>query len=1482
MLGLRNAELCSLDSPLTKAASHPYPVLQIFSELENGQDPRQNLYYLDVQLPTIALEIGDKKENLVLGRNIKSTDTGCHLGLVFDTLNKDTKEISDLVMLDGMEKGASVEVTQSSENVLLEESVDSSELRMEEDVQNISPNHDLTSLLHRIGVREMTEPAPQLSRNDLSKISEQIIHTNNIATDKNKDLPPLERDQTLHFTIKSIEESPDIHLQSSNDEAVADSENDLRLYVSESAQSLNSLDLSYMPCTGTQLPVNVCEVYEDCLNRDLTSDELTEYTNRHNPKNQISPHPSDHDKDDYECTMYCMQQKNVSEFKETHLKSILLKQVPCQTANSNKAFVQNHFPSTPANDDPESAQVNALVPYKNLFLEYANVPSEQCKTGSQDQALNREIILNEMKRTGLLNKKASFVAAGEKCRQIFEDVFALKAYDTSQRVVGNVNVNPENSIKNADCGQGLTMHPSIHLHLNECPVAGFDKPPNFVWKSSNIPLQIHFLDVLTTGKRIYLAGRSEHVAFSLDKSRLALSKHQDALSIPKESQLHNTSVGTVVCRTRSDRHCMEQSKRSSIHGGGALISVPLNKPLSANILNNEAISDCSFINLMPDCAIPQHGSDIKNHIYNKVAEAGSESNASSVSNCSGFLFSENTGEMCKVVASVQLMSAKIDSTTFGTEYSLQDHISPKLSVENELSVLPVPTIHHATRKRKGSTIISWIEGKRQYNCKRDVKNHQNLQELNFHPKKPSLLKRISKSKLKETNLNHCLGFDMEAAKGYTDIDIGTEYQSLVSSAPQKITKLITVQNVQSPQSTLSRQSRCSTVYDWLKQNEISQKHHTPLLKTACNVDVASAFSNSSFFAKSIFVEKQTKGNCTLPLAKANLTMTHRPSKHAAATLKSFSTSVTQDKYNPLFCNHMKQMLLPSKTKMGIKQRKLAPRGVVTPYRKPSIFHKCSKDQALLHQLSSIASRLISPHKSHRELKSLSHMIDGTHFVDVQLQARKLLRAFSCVSMRLTSTSKESSKAVIFTAARDRLISQHMNVHPASSHAGIFHSSDSRFSLDPSYPPTFPVSFHMKIDSKHLPDFLGFASPFPMIKRQASTTHLSQVSEWTLSLFLSSHTPASENVQLLTQWSPQFKALEPTNTDLSLGIPQLRSGDGCSMHGLYTVLALSSPGCYRLWTRRRNLGSRIPTVQRLTVAQFAQGLKGAWPFYSQGLFSCMPYSLGRILSTWSQHGPTNSSSYSVNHNANCCSWQKSLDIKYRNPELVSAVPLLFKTIPDLDTHSLKDNPDIAVLPKTSLHQKEPSPPFECSPPKAQVYPLEQQEALQNTCIQPNQKNQKQDLERKPQRVSQIRIRKTVPKPDPNLTPMGLPKAKRIKKKEFSLEDIYTNKNYKSPPPDRKLETIFEEPKERNGILECISHQKRKRVLEFRDCTVPRVKRPRVKVKVMVGYKRGRKAAIEGEQLDALLKKKLNELDHFIIEQEAMERKSEAAAIFCFGH
>ncbi|XP_012681289.2 uncharacterized protein prr14 isoform X1 [Clupea harengus] len=82
-----------------------------------------------------------------------------------------------------------------------------------------------------------------------------------------------------------------------------------------------------------------------------------------------------------------------------------------------------------------------------------------------------------------------------------------------------------------------------------------------------------------------------------------------------------------------------------------------------------------------------------------------------------------------------------------------------------------------------------------------------------------------------------------------------------------------------------------------------------------------------------------------------------------------------------------------------------------------------------------------------------------------------------------------------------------------------------------------------------------------------------------------------------------------------------------------------------------------------------------------------------------------------------------------------------------------------------------------------------------------------------KVSSIRIRKTLPKPLKNLTPMGLPKLIRPKKKEFSIEEIYTNKNF-TKPAEGRLETIFEAPLKRRDGSHCLLGQKRvKRFVEF---------------------------------------------------------------------
>ncbi|XP_008324400.1 uncharacterized protein LOC103390354 [Cynoglossus semilaevis] len=145
-----------------------------------------------------------------------------------------------------------------------------------------------------------------------------------------------------------------------------------------------------------------------------------------------------------------------------------------------------------------------------------------------------------------------------------------------------------------------------------------------------------------------------------------------------------------------------------------------------------------------------------------------------------------------------------------------------------------------------------------------------------------------------------------------------------------------------------------------------------------------------------------------------------------------------------------------------------------------------------------------------------------------------------------------------------------------------------------------------------------------------------------------------------------------------------------------------------------------------------------------------------------------------------------------------------------------------------------------------------------------------------RVSQIRIRRTSPK-ETLLTPMGLPKVKRLKKKEFSLEEIYTNKNFNDHPnTNRSLETIFEEPREKNGALLLIGQQRRRRVLLFPDFTQPRKRKrmqgaglpvamaPRKRVAAR-RHCHGGSSTEDDPDLDVMLVERLSALEHYLIQQ-----------------
>ncbi|XP_030814751.1 protein PRR14L [Camarhynchus parvulus] len=542
------------------------------------------------------------------------------------------------------------------------------------------------------------------------------------------------------------------------------------------------------------------------------------------------------------------------------------------------------------------------------------------------------------------------------------------------------------------------------------------------------------------------------------------------------------------------------------------------------------------------------------------------------------------------------------------------------------------------------------------------------------------------------------------------------------------------------------------------------------------------------------------------------------------------------------------------------------------------FRKCTKEPALLSKLSAMASKLLAPAKSSHDLQPLPYSSEILPVGDrySQCRSKNLLEAFSCINRNVHSRWADSWCTKMFSF-------QPLALYPVETtkilSSDLSHKPPASF-LDTS---VFPVSFHIKLDSSPVTDLRGITSQHSIHHSPVFRETPAPASKWTLSFLLSqscSDTTAFQedsciNNDLHSSHSTTTPRTVAVHPDPGRNTVAGRRG-GCSTLGLHTVLALSSPGCYRIWTRRRNLTSHIPTIQRLFISQLAQGLKGARlpRCVSDGLVSSLPYSLGRVLSIWSQHGPAVCPSEITPLLSNHCKWQPSVAIENSCAMLPHSPVQSMGALQTAGhvTHLESSFPPPFPKPHT-LPEPLPSPP-RLSASELHIPALDEADASVPACLrsQDDTELKKTEPEKRPKKVSQIRIRKTVPKPDPNLTPMGLPKPKRLKKKEFSLEEIYTNKNYKSPPPARSLETIFEEPKEKNGHLISVSQQKRKRILEFQDFTLPRKRKTRGKIKAVGSFTRAKRAALQSAELDVLLSQKLMDLEAFFAEEVEQEQAS----------
>uniref|UniRef100_A0A2K6V1Y8 Proline rich 14 like n=1 Tax=Saimiri boliviensis boliviensis TaxID=39432 RepID=A0A2K6V1Y8_SAIBB len=549
-----------------------------------------------------------------------------------------------------------------------------------------------------------------------------------------------------------------------------------------------------------------------------------------------------------------------------------------------------------------------------------------------------------------------------------------------------------------------------------------------------------------------------------------------------------------------------------------------------------------------------------------------------------------------------------------------------------------------------------------------------------------------------------------------------------------------------------------------------------------------------------------------------------------------------------------------------------------PLRSPN-FRKPTKESALLDKLSILASKLAPAMKTQklRYQRCSSELLPMAKSYK-RLRYKRLLDGFSYNTAQLNpylAASGWDKRPNSKPMALYSLESIKMSFIDLSKMPSLLFGSE-----------IFPVSFHVKSSSSDCTTessrtFPEHCAPARFALGEALQCP-SQPPKWTFSFFLSHSCPGMatfrEDTGIHSQTHTQAPLQPPPSLQDYGGTAIVQTRANCSVLGLHTLLALCSPGCYRIWTKKRNFSSHMPTMQRLFMTQFAQGLKGlrSPSSIANKVFCSLPYSVGRVLSIWSHHGPS-ACSFEISSLHSTHSKRQSSLGTTSSHTMLPYVPLpgMEATYNTSGSQTRLEPPFPALVPKSCLVAESAVSKLLLSASEFQVPGLDELDGVTATCPCPQSSPPEQkeaEPEKRPKKVSQIRIRKAIPRPDPNLTPMGLPRPKRLKKKEFSLEEIYTNKNYKSPPANRCLETIFEEPKERNGTLISISQQKRKRVLEFQDFTVPRKRRARGKVKVAGSFTRAQKAAVQSQELDALLIQKLMELETFFAKEEEQEPSS----------
>lgn len=294
-----------------------------------------------------------------------------------------------------------------------------------------------------------------------------------------------------------------------------------------------------------------------------------------------------------------------------------------------------------------------------------------------------------------------------------------------------------------------------------------------------------------------------------------------------------------------------------------------------------------------------------------------------------------------------------------------------------------------------------------------------------------------------------------------------------------------------------------------------------------------------------------------------------------------------------------------------------------PLRSPSC-RKPTKESALLNKLSVLASKLVlatKPQKLRYQRYSSSLVPLAKSYK--RLRYKKLLDGFSCNAMQL-------DPCLAATGWGRRSNSKPLALYSLEAVKMSFIDLSNKMPSLLFGTEIFPFSFHVKSASSCMVEssrtFPEHCAPSRLALAETSQCS-SPPPKWTFSFFMSHGCPGMATFREDTGLCSQTHTQAPPQTAAPLqdygGTAIVQTGADCSVLGLHTLLALCSPGCYRIWTKRRRFTNHMPTVQRLFLTQFTQGLKGlsSPASLADTVFCSLPYSVGRVLSIWSQHGPS---------------------------------------------------------------------------------------------------------------------------------------------------------------------------------------------------------------------------------------------------------------------